>query len=164
VSFAIEKPGDADVYFSLEVKGNIPLRTLRVNFWQSTCHYDPKSQTASLNGNSSYSQFFDSYLPPPKYKWGDSQKPPPGASRTPTYKLSNDRGVFSGTALAINGSWESIIKFRRMRKRWGWRTVIFKRTRSGVLRIVDDTHNHFFPAEELKRPILPLTKDDCTSE
>ncbi|RDJ92943.1 hypothetical protein B4Q13_25305, partial [Lacticaseibacillus rhamnosus] len=62
---------------------------------------------------------------------------------------------------------ELVEKLRFEAGQWEWRSVTYNRRNDKKpyqVHIIADTHSDGFPKTQLKRPILPVTKDDCPSK
>jgi len=156
----IEGVGQTYVFFMLYVDGSAPLRILNVSLArQAGCGFNDSNPrpagttysatTSGLKGELSYHQTFESF------RGGYDQR-----AFTQIYPLSGTRTVFWGSAVALNGSWQYLIRLRRGVSGWQWRSTVYHEGNS-TIRIFKDDATPSFPMTIRNNRILPLTNDDC---
>jgi hypothetical protein len=139
----------AQFYFS--VHGDNPLRVVHFFFGRSNCTLEANG-TIDSGGPITFDREFESYT-------GRGIGMIRGIAGP--YPLENRRMVFSGQISALNGFWSVLVKLRHEPGGWEWRAAVFKFLRNNRIRALDDAHSAGFPPTELRRPISPVTRDDC---
>jgi hypothetical protein len=136
------------------VDGRNPLRNFSVDLGQARCDIDPKTRTGMPGGSLVFQHSYETYSGP---TLGDGYR-----TRMAFFTLVSQRAVFFGDASALNGNWFFLVKFRFENGRWEWRSTVYDRwNRFNMAHVVKDIFSDGFPAAERRRPILPLTEDDC---
>jgi hypothetical protein len=76
------------------------------------------------------------------------------------YRLTGDRTLFEGHFTALNGSWNQIIRMRRVGQWWEWRSTVFRFTKYPEVHVGWDEVTPNYPSDERNRPIVPISDDD----
>ena len=139
--------------FLLRANGTNPLRNLNVSFGQSSCTVDSKSNISEAGGSMNFQRYFDTYNGPSTANYLPNIVAGP-------YMLRTSRAVFFGYSSALNASWYHLVKFRLEDSAWAWRSVVYE-SRRGIRRVVSDTRSPNYPEIQYRRPMEPITKDDC---
>jgi hypothetical protein len=116
----------------------------------------PNERFEALGGKIGYHELFESFT---------GREIDPKKNIAGPYRLQNDRGVFDGQASALNGLWNFLIKLRYVAGNWEWRSAIYDYARNNAPHaILSDTDSSGFPESKRRRPVLPITRDDCIAE
>jgi hypothetical protein len=125
-----------------------PLRVLNIDIIRDT-NVDESGNTV---GDIVFHQVFDSFFGgyDPSYM-------------TLQQELKGGQQVFDVRAYALNGFWHQTIKLRKIAGKWEWRSVLYVPGAKGpveVRKVLRMRSSAAFPADDLKKPIQPVTLTD----
>lgn len=146
-------PNRVIVSFGINVDGGgpsrtrTPLRTLNIDIIRDTNVDKDGNVGGPMIFHHVFESFFGGYDP---------------SHMSPPQELTGDRQVFEVDSYALNGRWHQVIKMRKVRDKWEWRSVLYipGASQVEVRKVLRREESAAFPADELRRPIQPVTTTD----